>query len=185
MPLTPTPCYHCHAAPHVPGSVFCADCKPEPGALPALIQEPTSESKQSNAPSFLTRLLAPRRHAANVTKRMRSIEDELKDCQQANLALRRKCQDLKAQRDSAVRLLDAALGEKHALEDEITRLRLDLMQAEHDHEKQREAALDAQATQQEEFRAMAIAKVNAEGRALIAGAQLADLRAQYQEGATE
>lgn len=147
-----TPCYHCHQQPHVPGSVFCADCKPSPGSLPALIQEPT-ESKQSNAPSFLTRLLAPLRHAANVTKRMRSIEDELKDCQQANLALRRKCQDLKAQRDALQETCDKVC-----------------MEAIKQHDKQRSlvAMYDDRTREVHSLRA-----------------QLADLRAQYQEEGTK
>lgn len=104
-------CYHCGKAKHQDGSVFCPECFPEPGSLPALIDERPQPEPKRRAAELFAMLLRPIRHANNLRLRLLACQDDKRDLEQANLALRRKCADLRAQRDGALHLLSQAAQE--------------------------------------------------------------------------
>lgn len=109
-------CYHCGKAKHQDGSVFCPECFPEPGSLPALIDERPKQEPRRRVAELFALFLRPVRHANNIRLRLLACQDDKRDLEQANLALRRKCADLRAQRDSALGMLDEALTDKAALQ---------------------------------------------------------------------
>jgi predicted ester cyclase len=105
---TPPPptCYHCHELPAMPRSVFCEECKPAPGSVPPILQEPIESTTHKRPRGMLAALcwmFAPQRHASFLGQTLNKCEAERRDLELANLALRRKCEDLKTQRDEAIK----------------------------------------------------------------------------------
>lgn len=116
-------CYHCGKAKHADDSVFCAECFPEPGALPAILDERPAPQRASRLHGLLSFLIRPIRHAENVTKRLLACQQEKIDLEQSNLALRRQCADLKAQRNAALEHMDAVLREDEVIRQALTQVR--------------------------------------------------------------
>jgi predicted RNase H-like nuclease (RuvC/YqgF family) len=99
-------CYNCDTNPAHPNSVFCETCAPAMTnaamtntLLPPIIHERPEEPPRppEGWRSWLTRIFAPYRHASNLAARFEALYREFQDTAQSNLALRRKCADLKAQ----------------------------------------------------------------------------------------
>lgn len=101
-------CYHCHATPARSGSMFCERCAP----MPRVLAEQPRPRLQSFLPRLIDALLRPRRIAALLRIRLEAERGARLDCERANLALRKKCADLKAQLRAAqasVEQLEGAL----------------------------------------------------------------------------
>lgn len=110
-------CYQCdnHAQ---SGSMFCAECLPE--RMPPIIREKPPKPPRRSLWTFLSGLLRLRSHSRNLSRRIIGLESDLSDMQQANVALRKRCKDLKTQLQAMTQAFDECDEERSKLARKIT-----------------------------------------------------------------
>jgi hypothetical protein len=106
----PATCYHCHERPPVEGSVFCGVCQPDRTGYQARILHERFKPRRGLF-AALRRTLAwitcPWVRVLELEVQLKKTQAESADFEQSNLALRKKCADLRAQRDGTQEAFDA------------------------------------------------------------------------------